>query len=78
MDEGAQALFYDSIQHLYLSVALWMIHRAHSQLCATPVKQFLLELTQEQWVSIRDQAARQPVDFPYYVHEQGDDHYEYD
>lgn len=54
MNEGSKILLNDTIEHLYLSICLWMIHKAHPQGSFIESKQLLPEATNEQGIYVQD------------------------
>jgi len=72
MNKGSKTLFYDTVQHLCLTIDLRMVGGAHPQGHATEPKQVLLEAAQKQGTMVCDQAPRHAVNFTHDIHEEND------
>lgn len=61
MHIGTQLLFQDAVKNFCLAVGLWMVSRTHPEFSTTQTKKLAPKATDEDGVSIRDQAFWKPM-----------------
>lgn len=70
MYERTEALLNNSVQHLCLTITLWMVGRAHAELSTAKLEQFLPKTTYEKRVTVRYQAPGHTMNLSDDIHEQ--------
>ena len=69
MYKRTEILFQCAIKNFGLPVCFGMVRCAHAQLCTAQTKQFTPESTYKNWITVRNQAARDAMVLANHVHE---------